>query len=66
MGERESFRDCVNLMVSLFKEDAEKGLTHMKRLMQLCEPPFSRENKEDNDASTSKDQENEAKSSRRF
>ena len=65
MGEREIFRYCVNLTVNTFKEDAEKGVTHMKILMQLSEPPFNRPNKEDNDASTSKALEDEVESSRR-
>ena len=66
IGERESFRDCVNLTVNTFKEDVEKGITHMKILMQLSEPLFNRENKEDNDVSTNKALEDEAESSRRF
>ena len=66
MSERERFRDYVNLMVNTFKEDVEKVLNHMKNLMQLSEPPFSRANKDDNDVSTNKDLEDEAESSRRF
>ena len=66
MGEMESFIDCVTLMVNIFKEDVEKGITHMKILMQIFEPPFSRENKEDNDSSTSKALEDEADSFKRF
>ena len=66
MGERESFEDCVNLTFNIFKEDDEKGITHMKILMQLFEPCFSRENKEDNDASSNKTLEDEVGSSRRF
>ena len=66
MGEREIFGYCVNLMVTFFKEDVEKGLSHMKIFMQLSKHPFGRENKEDNDASSNKTLEDEARSSRRF
>ena len=66
MDERERFIYCVNLIVSTFKEDFEKGLTHMKILMQISEPPFSRENKEENDASMRKSLEDKEESSRRF
>ena len=66
MSERERFGDCVNLMVSTFKEDAGKGLIHMKNLMQLSNPHFSRVKKDDKDANTGKALEDEAKSSRRF
>ena len=66
MDEREIFRYCVNLTISTFKEDAEKGLTHMKILMQIYEPPFTKENKEDNDASMRKSLEDKEESSRRF
>ena len=66
MSKRESFGECVNLTVNTFKEDAEKGLIHMKSLMQLSEPPFSRENKDDKDGSTNKALEDEVESSRRF
>ena len=66
ISEREIFRYYVNLMVTLFKEDVEKGLSHMKIFMQLSKHPFGRENKEDNDASSNKTLEDEARSSRRF
>ena len=66
MSERESFGECVNLTVSTFKEDAEKGIIHMKNLMQLSEPPFSRSSKDDKDVSTSKSLEDEAESSKRY
>ena len=65
MGERESFGDCVNIMVNTFKEDVEKDLIHMKILMQISKTPFNSPKKEYNDASTSKALEDEAKSSRR-
>ena len=54
MSERESFRECVNLTVNTFKEDAEKGITRMKRIMQLSEPPFSKANKYDKDVGSIK------------
>ena len=65
MGERESFRYCVNFMVNTFKEDAEKGISHLKIPKQLSEPPFTKQNMEDNDASTSTPLEDEVESSRR-
>ena len=52
--------------VSTFKEDVEKWLIHMKNLMQLSDPPFSRENKDDKDVSTNEVLEDEVESSRRF
>ena len=42
MNKRESFRDLVRIIVSTFKKDAEKGMIHMKILMQLREPLFQR------------------------
>ena len=66
MGEREIFGYFVNLTVTLFKEDVEKCITHMKIFMQLSNPPFNKENKEDNDASSNKTLEDEVGSSRRF
>ena len=65
MNERESFGECVNLTVSTFKEEVEKGLIHMKSLMQLSDLPFSRANKDDKDLSSRKSLEDEAESSRR-
>ena len=35
MRERESFGDLVKITISIFKEDAEKILVHMRDLMQL-------------------------------
>ena len=66
MSERESFGECVNLTINTFKEDVEKGLIHMKNLMQLSQPPFSRANKDDKGVSTNKSFEDETESSRRF
>ena len=66
MSERESFTEFVNLVVNTFKEDAEKWLIHMKNLMQVCEPPFNRANKDDKDVSTRKYLEDEVESSKRF
>ena len=66
MSERESFGDYVNLRVRTFKEDAEKGLNHMKGVMQLSEPPFSRDKKDDREDNTIMAMEDEAESSMRL
>ena len=66
MSEQEIFGECLNLIVSTFKKDAEKGIIHMKNLMQLSDSPFNRANKDDKGVSTSKGFEDEARSSRRF
>ena len=66
MSTRGSFSECMNLMVNNSNEDAEKGMIHMKTLMQLSKPPFNKENKHDKDVSTSKSLEDEAESSRRL
>ena len=66
MSERESFGECMNLTINTFKEDVEKELIHMKRLMQLSDPPFNRENKDYKDVSTNNALEDEVESSRRF
>ena len=66
MSERESFGECVNLTINTFKEDAEKGLIYMKNLMQLSEPPFSRDKKDDREDNTIMAMEDEAESSMRL
>ena len=40
MNERESFTELVKITVGTFKDDVERGLVHMKILLQLVEPPF--------------------------
>ena len=40
MREREIFGHLMKIIVSTFKEDAEKSLVHMRDLMQISEPPF--------------------------
>ena len=65
MRERESFGDLVKIIVSTFKEDAEKILVHMRDLMQLTKPPFQHTTKGINEARTINANEDEAESTRK-
>ena len=66
MSEQKIFEDYMNLTVNTFKEDVEKGLNHMKNLIQLSKPPFNKAKKDDKKYDTNKAMEDEDEYSRRF
>ena len=59
MRERESFGNLVKIIISTFKEDAEKILVHMRDLIQLLEPLFKCANRGINQDGTSNADEDE-------
>ena len=65
MNEREGFADLLRITFNTFKEDAERGLVHMKSLLQLEEPPFQQGSKGNNGKGANNANEDEAESVRK-
>ena len=42
MHEWESFSDMVSITMGILKEDVEKGIVHMNKILSLMESPFNR------------------------
>ena len=61
MCEWESFGEMVKLTVSMFKEDAESNLGHMQEVIHLSKPPFQRQQRT-KEGATSKSNDEEAES----